>query len=176
MRPNLRRHLAPAAGGAMVGLWLVLAVVGCGSQAPQADWSAGNATRFAARSRGEAASAGPDSRNMKSAELADLLPAAKDRSESPGPEALTDTLGEALSGDYDKAAGTFQRLSAAYASAGDKARAAEALFWYAYCRQRQGRRDEARKAYGQVMQRYPDTPAGRQALGARTRLDAERLP
>jgi TolA-binding protein len=64
-------------------------------------------------------------------------------------------------------------LARRYDSIGRPARAAEAMFWSAYCNERQGLTPDARALYLRVINDYPQTPAARQAAGRLTRLPAE---
>ena len=71
---------------------------------------------------------------------------------------------------YKEAAVKLAPLMAAFAEARDKARAAEATFWLAYCREKLGDPNEARKLYELVARKYPATPASRQAIARLGRL------
>lgn len=74
-------------------------------------------------------------------------------------------------GQYAEAEARIGPLAGAFEAAGDRARTAEALFWAAYCREKQGRPDEAARGYEAVVRGYPETPASRQASA---RLDLRR--
>jgi len=105
-----------------------------------------------------------------------------------GPEAarrdLTRGFDEAVAlaaeGRYDAAAEQFARLAEMYESrlqirtapdaASDfdtrdlrRGRAAEAVFWLGYCREKQGLTDGAAALYRRVIEEYGDMPAARQA-------------
>jgi len=86
----------------------------------------------------------------------------------------------AADGRYDPAAERFGRLAEMYEyeqqseavpdAAGQpdtralgRGRAAEAVFWLGYCREKQGLADEAAKHYRRVIDEYGGAPAARQA-------------
>jgi len=71
---------------------------------------------------------------------------------------------------YEEAAEELLPLAAAFEEAGDRSRAAEALFWVAFCREKQGRTDEATAGYDRVVRRYLQTVAARQAAARLSRL------
>jgi TolA-binding protein len=61
-------------------------------------------------------------------------------------------------------------LDERFERAGDTGRAAQSMFWLAYCYEKLDRTAEAAELYGRVTQRYPDTPAARQAAERLARL------
>lgn len=70
---------------------------------------------------------------------------------------------------FDRAAGRFATLVNMFEASGEDNRAAEALFWLAYCREKQNRTREAALLYQRVLRKYADSPASREAdrrLGA----------
>ena len=73
---------------------------------------------------------------------------------------------------YEAAGGKLEPLEPQFLVQGDRARAAEALFWYGYCREKLNRPDEARLAYERVGKEYGDQPSARHA---RRRLDQLKL-
>ena len=60
-------------------------------------------------------------------------------------------------------------LSEQLRAKGDGDRAAEALFWHAYCREKRGQTDQAADLYTRVTQTHAQSPASRNAA-ARLRL------
>ncbi len=72
---------------------------------------------------------------------------------------------------YQEAGEAFARALQAFQSAGDDARAAESLFWVAYCYEKRDRPQEAAIFYKRVLDRYRRTPAARQS-----ELRLDRLP
>jgi tetratricopeptide (TPR) repeat protein len=64
---------------------------------------------------------------------------------------------------YTRAAEMLERLTVEYEAAPDARRAARCWFWLGYCREKQGRTDEARKHYQHVLDKYADETAGQQA-------------
>jgi len=73
---------------------------------------------------------------------------------------------------YEQAAARLTGLTGRLEASGDATRAAEALFWLGYCREKQGRIDEAVQLYRRILQAYGDTPAARQASQRLWRLRA----
>ncbi len=71
---------------------------------------------------------------------------------------------------YKEAAAKLTPMTATFAKAGDKPKAAEANFWLGYCREKLGNTEEAHKLYDLVARKYPDTPAARQAIARAARL------
>lgn len=76
---------------------------------------------------------------------------------------LDQAIGKAADGEYAEAAAEFAELSERYRQSGDREHAAAAMFWLGFCRERQGRLEEAREIYEQVETRYPALPAADQA-------------
>jgi len=64
---------------------------------------------------------------------------------------------------YAEAQALLAPLVPAFAKAGDTDRASRSLFWLGFCHEKQGRPQTASDLYAQVIERYPDTPAARQA-------------
>lgn len=77
---------------------------------------------------------------------------------------------------YDEAADRLSPLVETFDAAGDPARAAEAMFWLAYCHEKQGRTDRAASLYQNVIRSFPATPAARQAADRLTRLSPSTFP
>jgi len=77
----------------------------------------------------------------------------------------------AVNADYAGAAGKLQQVLPRFEAAGDDRRAAESMFWLAFCREKQGRTDVARGLYGRVTKQYP-----RQAAAGKARQRLEALP
>ena len=71
---------------------------------------------------------------------------------------------------YAEAAESFLSLVGEFEKARNDTRAAEATFWLAYCREKQGRKAVARTLYKELVRKYPDTPASRNATDRLTRL------
>lgn len=71
--------------------------------------------------------------------------------------------------EFARAAGRFASLVDTFEASGEDNRAAEAVFWLAYCREKQGRTKEAGLLYQRVLRKYAESPASREAerrLGA----------
>ena len=71
--------------------------------------------------------------------------------------------------EFARAAGRFASLVDMFEASGEDRRAAEVVFWLAYCREKQGRTEEAGLLYQRVLRKYADAPASREAerrLGA----------
>jgi hypothetical protein len=84
--------------------------------------------------------------------------------------AAFDEAQELIAGQrYAEAQARLSPLPPAFARAGDTDRASRSLFWLGFCHEKQDRPQTASDLYTQVIQRYPDTPAERQAA---TRLAA----
>ena len=64
---------------------------------------------------------------------------------------------------HAEAAERLSSLSKRFESRQEKTRAAESLFWLAYCYEKLGRNTEAAQIYGHVIQKYSQEPASRQA-------------
>ena len=77
---------------------------------------------------------------------------------------------------YDRAAEQFSALAPAFDAAGKRSRAAESLFWMAYCYEKEGRADLAVEGYGRVSREYPNTPAAQQAADRAARLKDRAVP
>ena len=81
--------------------------------------------------------------------------------------ALAEALDEAVTliakGRYEDASASLSRLMGSYERSGDKTHAAEATFWLAYCREKEGRRDEAAALYEHVSKDYSGTAVARPA-------------
>ncbi len=77
---------------------------------------------------------------------------------------------------YAEAEMKFRRVEVWFQAEGDKARAAECLFWIGFCREKQGRTVEARGQYDKLIRDYPGTAAARQATERMGRLPAEPAP
>lgn len=77
---------------------------------------------------------------------------------------------------YDEAADRLSPLVETFDAADDPARAAEAMFWLAYCHEKQGRTDRAATLYESVIRSYPGTPAARQAADRLSRLGSTTFP
>jgi TolA-binding protein len=77
---------------------------------------------------------------------------------------------------YDEAADMLSSLPEAFDAASDPARAAEAMFWLAYCHEKRGRTDPAASLYHNVIRSFPGTPAARQAADRLSRLGPMTFP
>ena len=77
--------------------------------------------------------------------------------------ALDEAVALAADGRYDDAAERFASLIDEFRAAGDRAHLAEATFWLGFCREKQGRTDDARRLYLDVERSWPDEPAARPA-------------
>jgi TolA-binding protein len=73
---------------------------------------------------------------------------------------------------YARAAEEFAVLADAYEAAARRERAAECLFWQAFCHEKLDRAAEALAEYRRVQATYPDTPAAQQAAARAARLAA----
>jgi len=80
--------------------------------------------------------------------------------------------GVALASDlrYAEAEAQFAKVLAWYEATGDTKRAAETMFWLAFCHEKQGRIVRARKLYGRVIKEHAKAPAARQAADRMERL------
>ncbi len=78
-------------------------------------------------------------------------------------EAFNEAVARVAELRYDEAAESFARLIERFESVEDRARAAEAMFWLAYCHEKQGRIAEATALYNRLLQAHPRAPACRQA-------------
>jgi len=89
----------------------------------------------------------------------------------PGAATMNQAVTLASDGRYEDAARMFaQRLQRFETAGGDRAAAAEAMFWLAFCREKQGRLPEAAALYDRVATEFPDTRAAENALQRRQRL------
>jgi tetratricopeptide (TPR) repeat protein len=73
--------------------------------------------------------------------------------------------------EYAAAADKLTRALPAYERMGDRARAAETLFWLGYCHEKEQLTEEARRCYGRLVAEYPGSRAAEQA-----RLRLGRMP
>ena len=71
---------------------------------------------------------------------------------------------------YAEAEAQFAKVLAWYEATGDTKRAAETMFWLAFCHEKQGRIVRARKLYGRVIKEHAKAPAARQAADRMERL------
>ncbi len=71
---------------------------------------------------------------------------------------------------YEAAAGKFQQVFDSFTIAGDRKRAAEAMFWLGFCREKQHRSVEARAIYLRLADEYAGTRAAHQADQRLSRL------
>ena len=78
----------------------------------------------------------------------------------------------AVNARYREAAREFARLEQIFRSVGDVKRVAEAMFWLAYCHERQGNSPAAIELYKRLLKEHSDTPAARQAGQRLKRLTA----
>lgn len=62
---------------------------------------------------------------------------------------------------YAEAAEKFSRVLAGFESAGDRARAAESMFWLGYCYEKMGRVQEAEDTYRRLNAKYPESQGAR---------------
>jgi hypothetical protein len=79
-------------------------------------------------------------------------------------------------GRYGEALRKLSPLTAIFEAAADAGKAAKAVFWTAYCQEKQGRTAEAAGLYESVGRRYAATPAARQAAERLARLRAAPAP
>lgn len=70
---------------------------------------------------------------------------------------------------YEQAGAKFRSVVDSLDEAGDHRRAAEAVFWFGYCREKQGYLDSAKKLYKRLIEKFPNSAA---AGGATDRLAA----
>ena len=64
---------------------------------------------------------------------------------------------------YQQAGEKFRRVVDPLDEVGDHRRAAEAVFWLAYCREKQRYLPAAAKLYKRLIEKFPDSPASRRA-------------
>jgi len=91
-----------------------------------------------------------------------------------GPDAPTINRAVTIASDgrYEDAARAFEELLQRLQTAGgDHAAAAEAMFWLAFCREKQGRLGEAAALYDRVAAEFPDALAAGNALQRRRRIN-----
>lgn len=74
---------------------------------------------------------------------------------------------------YAEAAEKLAPLVKGFDAIGNLTRAAEAMFWTAYCHEKLDRRTQADDLYRLVVRKYPQTPASRQAAERLSRLEPE---
>jgi hypothetical protein len=77
---------------------------------------------------------------------------------------------------YDRAADQFAPLVGAYEAAGLRDRAAESLFWLAYCHEKLGLVTRAQAEYRRVVDTYPNAAAARQASDRASRMVLPKVP
>ncbi len=77
---------------------------------------------------------------------------------------------------YDEARPRLADLVDRFDAVGDREHAAEALFWLSYCYEKTGNLDQAGVFYGEVVRRYPETPAAEQARQRQVHLTATPVP
>ena len=65
--------------------------------------------------------------------------------------------------EYAKAELAFLRVTRLFSQIGTQYRAAEAAFWHAFCVEKQGRMDEARRLYEDVLRHYANSTSAREA-------------
>ena len=78
--------------------------------------------------------------------------------------------------EYEAAAARFQQVLPRFEAAGDARRAAESMFWLAFCRERQGRTAQARGLYDRVVKKYPRQQVAETAQQRLEGLPAEDTP
>jgi hypothetical protein len=78
-------------------------------------------------------------------------------------EALDEAVALVAKLEYANAEARLERLAETLDASGRRAQAAEARFWLGYCLEKRNRAAEAAAAYRHVVERYPETPAARQA-------------
>lgn len=70
----------------------------------------------------------------------------------------------ALEPRYEEAAGVFVELIPRFQAAGDRRRAAEAIFWAGYCYEKLSQYAMALEYYQRLVRKYSDSPATKRAL------------
>ena len=85
--------------------------------------------------------------------------------------AVDEAIALAANFEYEAAAARLQQALPRFEAAGDGRRAAESMFWLAFCREKQGRTYQARSLYRRVAEKYP-----RQAAAGKARQRLEGLP
>ncbi len=86
---------------------------------------------------------------------------------------LDEAVALTLNGEHAVAAEKLLEVAPRFEAAGDRRRAAHAMFWLGFCRQRQGRNADARRAYTSVIKTYPEQPAAEKAREFRDSLPAD---
>ena len=76
----------------------------------------------------------------------------------------------ASKGRYTEAAVLFEEVARQFKVAGDRKRAAEAVFWIGYCHEKSDRFIEAETYYRRVIETYPRQPAAAQSRQRLTRI------
>lgn len=71
---------------------------------------------------------------------------------------------------YEEAAGEFLPLIKMFEEDSKDNRAAEAMFWLAYCSEKQDQKAKAARLYKELVRKYPGAPASRNASGRLSRL------
>ncbi len=71
---------------------------------------------------------------------------------------------------YEEAAGEFLPLIEMFEEDGKNNRAAETMFWLAYCSEKQDQKTKAVRLYKELVRKYPDAPASRNASDRLSRL------
>lgn len=74
---------------------------------------------------------------------------------------------------YTEAAAKLAPLVKDFDAVGNLTRAAEAMFWTAYCHEKLDHRTQAEDLYRLVVRKYPQTAASRQAAERLSRLEPE---
>ena len=74
--------------------------------------------------------------------------------------------------DYDEAIEVLIPLINYFENTADPSQAAEAMFWMAFCHEKEKRIDQARSLYTLIEHKYPDAPASRQAAHRLARIEA----
>ena len=64
---------------------------------------------------------------------------------------------------YDLAADQLVQMKEKFELVDDRSNTAEAIFWLAFCRQKQGRVEQANVLYDQIKNDYPETSSARQS-------------
>lgn len=64
---------------------------------------------------------------------------------------------------YEQAGAKFRSVVDSLDEAGDHRRAAEAVFWFGYCREKQGHLDSAKKLYKRLIEKFPKSVAAGRA-------------
>ncbi len=85
--------------------------------------------------------------------------------------AVDEAIALAANSEYEAAAARLQQALPRFEAAGDDRRAAESMFWLAFCREKQGQTYQARSLYKRVAEKYP-----RQAAAGKARQRLQALP